>query len=204
MGSIDALDFIFAIVLGDILGEPLSDGKAPLFGPMCAAAMIAVLHITLSFVALKTPRFRRVLEEEPKILMKHGVILHKELKKAKITLESFLMDLRLSSASDLKEIDYAVLEMNGSISVIKKSAYDAATPNDFQKTPPSKGYSSVFIEDGRIIEANIKKFGTLDWFRELIHRHGYANAKEIFLMTYDESGQVFISPKLKNNSLSSV
>ncbi|MFC0560424.1 DUF421 domain-containing protein [Halalkalibacter alkalisediminis] len=195
MSSIDALDFIFGVVIGDILGEPLTDGELPLAGPAAAAAMTAALHYSLSVIALKTPRFRRVIEDEPIILMKHGKILHKELRKAKITLEAFLMDLRQNNAYDLSEVDYAILEMNGAISVIKKSNYESVTLNDLEKNVPSKGYTSVLIEDGRIIEANVKKFGTLDWLREQIQIKGFANPKEIFVMTIDESGQIYVSPK---------
>ncbi|WP_227936063.1 DUF421 domain-containing protein [Alkalihalobacillus deserti] len=195
MSSIDALDFIFGVVIGDILGEPLTDGEIPLAGPVGAAAMIAGLHLSLTILALKTPRFRRVIEDEPVILMKHGKILHKELRKAKITLEAFLMDLRQNNATDLSEVDYAILEMNGSVSVIKKSNYESVTLNDLEKNVPSKGYTSVLIEDGRIIEANVEKFGSLDWLREQIQTKGFANPKEIFVMTIDESGQIYVSPK---------
>jgi uncharacterized membrane protein YcaP (DUF421 family) len=201
MSSIDALDFIFGVVIGDILGEPLTDGSIPLAGPVGAAAMIAGLHLLLSIFALRAPRFRRVIEDEPIILMRHGQILHEELKKAKITLEAFFMDLRLNNASDLSEIDYAILEMNGSISVIKKSNYESVTLNDMQKSVASKGYPSVLIEDGQIIEANVKKFGTLDWLRDQVHKHGFKNPKEIFVMTIDESGQIFISPKSKTTNM---
>lgn len=195
MSSIDALDFIFGVVIGDILGEPLTDGELPLAGPVGAAAMTAGLHLSLSLFALKAPRFRRIIEDEPIILMKHGVILHKQLRKAKITLEAFLMDLRLKDANDLTEVDYAILEMNGSISVIKKSQYESVTPKDLQMDVSSKGYSSVLIEDGNIIDANVKKFGSLDWLREQVHKHGYKNPKEIFVMTIDETGQIYTSPK---------
>lgn len=195
MTSIDPLDFIFGVVIGDILGEPLTDGELPLAGPVGAAAMTATLHLSLSYIALKAPRFRRVIEDEPIILMKHGKILYKELRKSKITLEAFLMDLRLNSASDLSEIDYAILEMNGQISVIKKSSYESVTLKDMQKDVKSKGYPSVLIEDGKIVHANVKKVGTIDWLRGEIQKQGFANPEEIFLMTADESGQTFISPK---------
>jgi uncharacterized membrane protein YcaP (DUF421 family) len=201
MGSIDALDFIFGVVIGDILGEPLTDGSVPLPGPMVAAATIAGLHLSLSLIALKTPRFRRVIEDEPIILARNGVILPQQLKKVKITLESFMMDMRLNGASDLSEVDYAVLEMNGQISVIKKSAYDSATPKDLKQNTPNKGYPTVVIEDGRIIEANLKNLGTIDWLRELIHKEGYANPKEIFFMTIDEAGNVYVSPMQTTNQL---
>ncbi|GAE35727.1 DUF421 domain-containing protein [Halalkalibacter akibai] len=195
MSSIDALDFIFGVVIGDILGEPLTDGELPLAGPVGAAAMTAGLHLGLSVLALRAPRFRRIIEDEPVILMRHGKILHKELKKAKITLEAFLMDLRLNNANDLSEVDYAILEMNGSISVIKKSNYESVTLNDLDKNVPSKGYTSVLIEDGHIIEANVKKFGTLDWLRDQVQQKGFANVKEIFVMTIDETGNIYVSPK---------
>ncbi|WP_017727463.1 DUF421 domain-containing protein [Halalkalibacterium ligniniphilum] len=198
MKSIDALDFIFGVVIGDILGEPLTDGELPLAGPIAAAALISFLHLTLSMIALKTPRFRRIIEDEPIILMQHGKILHKQLRKAKITIDTFLMDLRQAGASDLSEIDFAVMEMNGTISVIKKTKYDSLTPNDMGKNPPSKGYPTVLIEDGHIIQANVDKVGTLMWLREQVHKYGYANHKEVFLMTIDEAGSIYISPKIDN------
>ncbi len=197
LGSIDALDFIFGIVIGDILGNPLTDGEVPMSGPIVSATIIAGLHLSLSYIALYTPRFRRVIEDEPIILMKHGRILHDQLRKTKMTLESFLMGLRLNNTSDINEIDYAILEMNGDISVIKKSKYDPVTLNDLNQTAASKGYTSVLIEDGRVIEANVKKVGTLEWLDEQVKKKGYKNAKEIFLMTINEAGNIYISPKIK-------
>lgn len=197
MGSIDALDFIFGIVIGDVLGNPLTDGNVPMGGPIISAAIIGGLHLTLSFIGLYTPRFRRIIEDEPIILMKHGKILHDQLRKTKITLENFLMGLRLNNAGDLNEIDYAILEMNGAISVIKKSKYDPATPNDLNHQVLSKGYTSVLIEDGRVIEANVKKVGNLQWLQDQIQKNGYKEAKDIFVMTINEAGKIFISPKLK-------
>ena len=74
MSSIDPLDFIFGVVIGDILGAPLTDGDLSMTGPVCSAAVIASLHFALSLIALKTPRFRRVIEEEPIIeLVSAGV-----------------------------------------------------------------------------------------------------------------------------------
>lgn len=197
LGDVDALDFIFGIVIGDVLGNALSQSDISMVGPMASAGLIALLHLTLSYIALHTPRFRRILEDEPIILMKNGVILHDQLRKTKITLESFLMALRLNNASDLSEIDYAILELNGDISIIKKSQYEPVTLYDINRSTASKGYTSVLIEDGRIIEANVKKVGTLQWLDEQIKKKGFKSAQEIFLMTINEAGSIYISPKIK-------
>lgn len=195
MNAINPIDFIFGVIIGDIIGEPLADGEIPLGGPFAAAALIASLHLALSIISLHIPRFRRVVEEEPRILMRNGKILKDQLRKAKMTTEAFLMDLRLMDAADLNEVDYAVLEANGQISVIKKSNYQSLTPNDMQKDALPKGYPTVLVDDGHIIEANVKKVGTLNWLRDQIIKHGYNNHSEVFLMTMDESGQIFISGK---------
>ena len=198
MNTISPIDFIFGVIIGDVLGEPLASGETPLGGPIAAAALITGIHVSLALIALKTPRFRRVIEDEPLILIKNGHILNKELKKAKITMESLLMDLRLQSAADFTEIDYAILESNGQISVIKKSQYDSLTPSDMGQSPPPKGYPTVLIEDGRIIHANLKNVGTLDWLKEQIIKLGYKNHSEIFLLTMDQGGKFYVSAKSKN------
>lgn len=194
INAIDPIDFIFGVIIGDILGEPLSDGTAPLAGPFAAAFFVSALHLSLCLIALKTPRFRRIIEDEPIILIKKGQILNKQLRKVKMTLESLLMDLRLQSV-DITEVDYAILESNGQVSVIKKSRYDHLTPDVMDIHVQPRGYATVLIQDGEIIHANLKKVGTIDWLKEQVRKHGYKNHTEIFLLTMDESGEIYISEK---------
>lgn len=195
MGAIHPLDFIFGVIIGDVVGQPLVDGDTPLSGPFTAAAVIAGLHLGLSILALKTPRFRRIIEDEPLLLIENGKILNKQLKKAKVTLESLIMDLRLRDAADLNEVDYAILESNGQISVIKKAEYQSLTPYDMQKSQEPKGYPSVLIADGRIIHANLKKIGTIDWLKEQVRKYGFQNPTDVFLLTIDKSGKIYVSGK---------
>ncbi|MDG5786047.1 DUF421 domain-containing protein [Evansella sp. AB-P1] len=194
MGSINPIDFIFGVIIGDVLGEPLSSGEIPLGGPLAAAALIGGFHLGLSYLALKTPRFRRVIEDEPIILIEKGKVLHNQMAKAKVTVESLMMDLRLMSAS-INEVDYAILEANGQISVIKKSEYQSLTPKDMLKTPSPTGYPKVLILDGRIIHANLNKVGTISWLNDQIMKHGVKNVEDVFLLTMDEGGQFYFSEK---------
>lgn len=194
INAIDPIDFIFGIIIGDILGEPLANGNSPLAGPLAAAFFVSALHLSLCLIALKTPRFRRIIEDEPIILIEKGKILNKQLRKVKMTLESLLMDIRLQGAS-IDEVDYAILESNGQISIIKKSQYNSVTPNDLQLHVQPKGYPTVLIQDGRIIHTNLKKVGTIEWLKEQIIKLGYKNYTEIFLLTMDESGKLYVSEK---------
>jgi uncharacterized membrane protein YcaP (DUF421 family) len=195
IGTLHPLDFLFGIIIGDVIGTPLTQSETPLSGPLAAATFIAGLHLFLSYIALYTPYFRRVIEDEPIILIEHGRILPEQLKKTKITVESLLMDLRLNGAIDLTEVDYAVLESNGQISVIKKSQHQPATVKDVQTAPPPpKGYPKVLIMDGQIIHANVKKVGTVSWLKELLKQRGFSSPKDVFLMTMDEGGKIYTSP----------
>lgn len=196
IGTIHPLDFLFGIIIGDVIGEPLSSGEIPLSGPIAAAALIAGIHFGLSYIALKTPNFRRVIEDEPIVLIEKGRILPKQLQKTKITIESLLMDLRLNSAADLTEVDYAVLESNGQISVIKKTQEDSATPSQLRVGPyPDKGYPTVLIMDGKIVHDNVSRVGTVQWLKEQLRKYGLDQPSDVFLMTMDESGQIYVSKK---------
>lgn len=196
IGTIHPLDFLFAVIIGDVLGEPLSDGEMPMRGPVAGAAFISSLHLILSFVALKAPRFRRVIEDEPIILIEKGKILKKQLSKTKITVESLLMDLRIRNAPYLSEIDYAVLESNGQISVIKKTDDNVLTPNDMNlPSSTNKGYPTVLLLDGQINHHNLNKIGNVKWLKEQISKHGFKNEDDIFLMTMDGQGKIYVSPK---------
>lgn len=196
IGSMQPLDFIFGVVIGDILGEPLSSGDIAFSGPLVSATMISFLHLSLSYIALKMPRFRRVLEDEPIVIIEKGKILREQMHKTKLTMESLLMDLRLRQAADLNDVDYAILESNGQISVIKKSNNDSVKPMDLNIGPLSpKGYPTVLIMDGAIIHANLKKVGTLNWLQEQVHKKGFKNAQQVMLMTMNEDGSFYTSPK---------
>ncbi|MFV8830426.1 DUF421 domain-containing protein [Alkalihalobacterium sp. APHAB7] len=199
LSTVNPIDFIFGVIIGDIVGEPLSSGELPLGGPLAAAGLIVGLHLALTVISLHTPRFRRVVEDEPIILIRHGKILKEQMTKAKVTIDSLLMDMRLLE-TNLNEVDYAILEANGQISVIKKSQYDSITPQDMSLETAKKGYPTVLIEDGNIILANVKKIGTVDWLREQVTKHGYGSYKDIFLMTMDEGGQIYISPQEKQGA----
>ncbi|PSL51325.1 uncharacterized membrane protein YcaP (DUF421 family) [Salsuginibacillus halophilus] len=195
IGTLDPLDFIFGVIIGDVVGEPLSSGDLPLAGPMAAALLIAALHWGLTVSSLHLPKFRRVVEEEPLIVLKHGKIIHTELKKAKMTTDQLLSDLRLQSASDLNEVDYAVLEPNGQLSVIKKTKFEPLTPMDTHLNPAAKGYPSVMIADGHIIQKNIESWGSIDQFFQKLSEKGYESASRIFLCTVNEAGEWYISEK---------
>ncbi|SDB91670.1 DUF421 domain-containing protein [Shouchella lonarensis] len=194
MSSIDALDFIFGVVIGDILGETLTEGNSSLTGPMVAAAVVASLHLLLSYSSLKSRRLRRFFENEPIILMRDGEILPDQLRKTKITLDSFMMDLRLNNVSDLNTVDYAILEMNGLISIIKKSADTPVSRADINVPSPKTGYPTVVIEDGVIIEQNLHKVGDMQWLKAELQARGL-HTTQVFIMTVDENKTIYISCK---------
>ncbi|MBB6449201.1 uncharacterized membrane protein YcaP (DUF421 family) [Geomicrobium halophilum] len=197
MANIDPLDFIFGIVIGDILGETVSSGDTDIGGPFAGAAVIAFMHWFLTYVGLKLPLFRRVIENEPFIIIEKGQILDDMLKKCNVTIEQLLMELRQNDASNLNEIDYAVLEPNGQVSVIKKAPYNAATAQDIGLNPQNTGYPSVIIADGQLISKNMKKIMTRQELEKGLKAQGYTSIEDIFLLTVNNAGEWYLSPRLR-------
>ncbi|AXF55021.1 DUF421 domain-containing protein [Salicibibacter kimchii] len=197
MANIDPLDFIFGVIIGDVIGETVSSGDEELTGPVAGAAVIAFLHWLFSFASLKLPRFRRLVEDEPFIIIEKGQILDHVLTRTGMTIEQLLMELRQHDASDLNEIDYAVLEPNGNISVIKRSPFNAATAYDVGLSPQNRGYPKVIISDGKVVPENMEKIMTHAELEKGIMDHGYNAVEDIFLMTVNEVDEWYISPRLR-------
>ncbi|QKS71334.1 DUF421 domain-containing protein [Paenalkalicoccus suaedae] len=193
LSAVNPIDFLFGVIIGDVVGEPLAAGDVALGGPLSAAGLIAFLHLSLSYISLKTPKFRRVVEDEPILLIQNGQILVKAMQKAKVTVESLLMDLRLQGSIDLNEIDYAVLEANGQISVIRYAENEPVQAGQLQVKVTKNGYPSIVIQDGRFIDANIEGKTTRNEIIKELKKQQIQSHKDVFLMTYNQAGDFYIS-----------
>lgn len=196
VSSLQPTDFLYAIVIGDVIGEPLTSGEDSFKGPLLAAFTLTAIHLGLTFTTLKWSKFRRITDDEPIFLIKDGKILRKQMKKTKVTLDMLLMELRLRGYPDVSEVDMAILEANGEISVIPKKETTPATKNDLNIPAPPVGYPVVLIEDGNVIEDNLKRHNlTESWLSKELKKRGVNDTRDVMLATVTKSGELYYSPR---------
>ena len=190
VAQLDFFDYIIGITIGSIAAELATELETP-WKPLIAMVLYGAASVALNLITNKFPRSRRFINGAPTILMNHGKLYRKNLKKVKLDLDEFLMMCRELGYFDLNEIQTAIFECNGKLTVLPKSVNRPATPSDLNLSPSPASLFLEVIMDGRIIEKNLKRLGLdQNWLNQELKAQDYHSAKEIFLGVCDESHQL--------------
>ncbi|MEH7117304.1 DUF421 domain-containing protein [Neobacillus vireti] len=189
------LDFVIALVIGNIIAHPLSDDHLDLKGSMTTTVVLVVLYLGCIFLNLKLPWFRKLVNHAPITLIQDGEINFKGLKKARITIDALLEELREEKVMDLKKVAIAIWEADGKISVFLDPKYEPITPAFCQmKTDPFE-FPRTIIKEGRIISEVLKQIHKDEsWVISALDHSYKTEVKNVLLATLDskENLKVFL------------
>lgn len=190
VSQLDFFDYITGITIGSISAEMATELETP-WKPAIAMVVYGTIAFLLNIITSKFPRTRKYINGSPAILMSGGKLYRKNMKKAKLDLSEFLMMCREEGYFDLNDIQTAVFENNGKLTVLPKSLNRPATPEDLKLNPKEDNINTEIIMDGRILEENLKRIGLdLTWLSKQLKAQGYRNAKEIYLGLCDKDNQL--------------
>ncbi|WP_163529855.1 DUF421 domain-containing protein [Halobacillus ihumii] len=193
--QITPFDFISALVLGELVGNALYDGEV---GLRQMAFMIVLWGILISVTELITQKFkgtRHLLEGSPSLVIHEGKIMKKQLKKNKLDINQLQHLLRSKDVFTIKDVQYAVLETDGSISVLKKSEHQTPTKKDLNIPLSTVSLSSIFISDGEVIWDNLKEAGfDKQWLQNELRNQNISSVDQILMAEYTPGEQLFIMP----------
>lgn len=190
VSQLDFFDYITGITIGSIAAELATELETP-WKPAIAMVVYGTIAFLLNIITSKFPRTRKYINGSPAILMSGGKLYRKNMKKAKLDLSEFLMMCREEGYFDLNDIQTAVFENNGKLTVLPKSLNRPATPEDLNLNPKEDNINTEIIMDGRILEENLKRMGLdLTWLNKQLKAQGYRNAKEIYLGLCDKDNQL--------------
>ena len=195
VAQLDFFDYISGITIGSIAAEFATELEEP-WKPLVALAVYGSVSVLLSMLTHKFPKTRKFINGTPSILMSGGKIYRDNLKKSKLDLSEFMLLCRELGYFDLDEIDTAVFEHNGKLSILPKSANRPATPDDLKITAKATHIGIELIMDGRVMGENLERLGKDEkWLIAGLKSQGYSSPREIFLAVYrEEEGSFSIYP----------
>ncbi|ACL69292.1 YetF domain-containing protein [Halothermothrix orenii] len=200
VGRLTLFDFIIAITIGTVAASSLSNSRTSLLSSLINVGFLAVLDIVLAIIALKNAKVRRIVQGEPMVLIQNGKLLEDSMRKSRMNLDDLLMGLRQKKISNLSDVEFAILEPNGKISVIPRSQSRAVRPKDLKINTGYEGLPVIVIEDGNILEDNLKE-NNLDknWLKNQLKQQGIDNVEEVLVGMLDTQGRLYISKKGQKN-----
>ena len=194
MAQLDFFDYITGITIGSIAAELATELEAP-WKPLTAMVIYGIAAVTLSTLAQKFPKTRKYINGTPTIVMDNGKLYRENMKKAKLELSEFMVLCRQEGYFNINDIQTAIFEYNGRITILPKSKKRPLTPEDMCITPDKAEIYTEIIMDGRILHENLKRLGLdLIWLDKQLKKQKYNNAKEIYLGICDKNNILTLFP----------
>ena len=187
VAQLDFFDYVSGITIGSIGAELATELDVP-WKPLVALLVWGAASIILNLITSKIPGARKYINGTPTILMHEGKIYRENLRKARLDLSEFLLLCRERGFFDLEDIQTAVFEHNGKLSVLPKAAKRPATPEDLKIATREAHIGVELIMDGRIMGENLSRIGRDEsWLTAELKRWGYRDEGEIFLAIFREN-----------------
>ena len=186
VAQLDFFDYVSGITIGSIGAEMATELEEP-HKPLIALCVWGAASVVLNLITSKIPKARKYINGTPTILMSDGKIHRENLKRAKLDLSEFMLLCREAGYFDLDEIQVAVFEHNGQLSILPTAASRPATPTDLKITAKATHLGTELIMDGRIMGENLERLGRdAAWLEKRLRAEGVYDTKEIFLAIYRE------------------
>jgi uncharacterized membrane protein YcaP (DUF421 family) len=197
ISQLNVFDYIIGITIGNITAEMATSIDDKWHEPMISLAFYGVMAFLISIISVKSTKVRMFLWGKALVLCEHGKLYEKNLFKAKLDVTIFQMMCRNAGYFNLADIETAILEPNGQLSVIPVAARRPATPEDLSLYPSQEKVTVNIILGGKVIETNLKYIKKNKiWLQEQLNAQGFADTEKIQLATYDGSGEVSIYKKI--------
>ena len=198
LGELQPTELVITILLSEIASIPMENNDVPMINSIFAALVLVCLEIINSVIIMKSTKIRYLLQGRPAVVINDGVLDQKKLKALRFTADDILDQLRQKDIFEISQVQYAVVETNGSLSVMKKQQYDSPVNEDFGIKSSPQGIPVLVINDGKYIESAIRDSGFEMKAIEKILRKEKVEVKDIIILLLDKYNNYTLIKKEKS------
>ena len=196
IGELEPIELVLTLLISDLAAVPMQDFGIPLLNGVIPIVTLLLLSMLLSWGSVRSIRLRRLICGSPTAPILDGKVQQDAMRHNRFTLDELMQELRNQGLSDTTQIEYAVLETNGQRNVILQKSEQPVTPSQLGITAKSDGYAHIIINEGRILDNNLRMLGRdRSWHDREIKRQGAASAEDVYLLTLTETGKIFCQRK---------
>lgn len=195
ISQLEPFELVISIMIADLASIPMTETGVPLTRGIIPILGLLVMHLLISILNLKSGFARKIICGKPSILIYRGKIDEHVLKKERFTINELEERLRGKDIFNIGDVEYAILETSGEISVIQKPNKRNTIPEDFNIMPEYEGISYDLVIDGKFSEENLKAIGkNYTWLKKQVEKFGI-KPEQALVVTIDGKGQIFCQEK---------
>ena len=200
VGQLSTFDLVVAIMIAEVAVVPLEDLNVPLYIGLIPMFILVGMEILISYLCLHSRFIRGIIEGSPSVLIAGGKIMDREMRRQRYNMNDLLGQLREQNIFNIADVEYAILETSGALSVISRPSKRPLNPQDLGLSPPVEHIPTPIILDGELVVKNLYFQGlTPDWLKEKLQQFNL-QPEDILYASLDSTGKLYISEKERKKS----
>ena len=200
IGQMQPFELAISIMIADLAATPMAETGIPISNGIIPILGLLVMHLVISTINIKSTKAREILCGKPSILINRGKIDENILRKERFTINELEERLRDNNIFNIGDVEYAILETSGQVTVIPKPSKRNTIPEDFNIEPKYEGIPYDLVVDGKVMHKNLEKIGkNYIWLKKQTEKFGI-KPEEALIVTIDGDNQFFCQPLQKNKS----
>lgn len=195
IGQLQPFELAISIMIADLASIPMTETGIPISNGIIPILGLLVMHLIISIINIKSIKARKVICGKPRILIYRGKIDEKALRKERFTINELEERLRGNNVVNIGDVEYAILETSGQVTVIQKPNKRTVTPEDLNIMPEYEGIPYDLVVDGKVMHDNLQAIGkNYAWLKKEVNKFKM-NPEEALIVTIDGKGQIFCQAK---------
>jgi uncharacterized membrane protein YcaP (DUF421 family) len=198
IGQLQPFELVIAIMISELASVPMQNTGIPLVNGIIPILTLLIAQLTLSFIGIKSTKARAIICGRPTVLVENGKIKESHLRKEMYTINDLLEQLRIKNIPNIADVEFAILETNGQLSIIPKSQKRPISPQDLNISTQYEGLPLDLIIDGNINYDNLRISGLdSNWLMQELSKFGIHNIKDVLFASLDSEGNLYYQVKEK-------
>ncbi|MFB4163779.1 DUF421 domain-containing protein [Alteribacillus sp. JSM 102045] len=187
IGELSVIDFVVAIMIAELAVVSIENVKIPIFEAFTPIIVLSIIQIVLAYLSLKSPKLRHLIDGKPTVLIKDGKIDEKEMKKQRYNFDDLLMQIRENNVKDVSDVEFAILEPSGELSVFEKQK---------EEDEQERSYPIPLVIDGEMQMEQLERAKKDElWLRRELRKAGIDSLKSVSYCVLQENGILYIDLK---------
>ncbi|MEW9094402.1 MAG: DUF421 domain-containing protein [Clostridiaceae bacterium] len=198
IGQLEPFELAITIMISELAALPMQDTRIPLVHGVISIITLILLQTILAILQLKSEFLRKMINGTPSILIKNGDIDINELRYQRFNINDLMEELRLQGYYNISDIEYAILETSGQLSIIPKTHLTPPSKEDLNIKTSQDSLPITLILDGKINHKNLQSLGKdIGWLEQNLNKNGIKDFKEAFIVLIDSHGELYFQKNLK-------
>lgn len=201
VGQLQPFELVITIIIAELAVLPMEDHDTPLLSGVVPIVIIVLLQMGLAYATLKSEAVQSFVCGTPSVVIANGRLVEREMRKLRFSINELMEQLRVQNIRSISDVEFAVFETNGNLSVIPKSQCRPVTPKDLGIPTEYEGLPVPLVIDGKVEYSNLKKINLNEkCLRKELAKFGVEDFKDVFLACLDTTGELYFQMKESQKS----